>query len=157
MLAPITSPRKFQKLLLVAIGVFAGTLTGCGDSNRAKIVGTWGIERADTVLRKIESKSDGQGAQQSPESESATPKMMLKFERDGMLVTTTKIGAVDQTKQGTWKFDSYDEASNEMQLSCSLMDQDSEHSVEFVDKDTIKLVPPNMAGTRMKLKFKRIE
>ncbi len=50
---------------------------------------------------------------------------------------------------------SYNESTNSMTIKCDIQMQESEHEITFVDQDTIELVPPNMAGTAMKLKFKR--
>ena len=142
---------KFStKLLRLSASVIACiSLVGCGDVNRNKIVGTWGIEQADKVLKRIDSQSE------SEDDSSVLPSMVIKFFRNGGLETVTKMGDVDRTKQGSWKFVSFDESTNTIQVSCDLMNQVTEHQIELVDSETIKLIPPNMAGTPMKLKFKR--
>ena len=147
----LSSPTRF----LIA-SVIACMLAGCGDANRAKIVGTWGIEQADTVMSRI-NRSDSPTDDQYGELETnpGPPKMVLKFLRSGMLETSTNMGAVGQQKQGTWKMVAFDEATNQMTILCDIKNQESEHEVEFLDQETIKLVPPNMAGTKMKIKFKR--
>jgi hypothetical protein len=152
-------PFRFQHsrfFIHVAIGLIACTLIGCGDANRGKIIGTWEIEQADSIYRKVESNADLKDEQSLSKSvDSASSKMSITFQSNGILATNTNIGAVSQSKEGTWKFESFDEASGEMKLACVLMDQASNHKVTFVDEDTIKLIPPNMAGTKMKLKFVR--
>ena len=142
---------------LLFASVVASLTCGCGDSNRAKIIGTWGIEQADTVMRRVDRSGAGAETEDAATvSESADPpKMILKFHRDGRLVTSTSMGVVNQEKKGSWKLLSFDEPSNTMTISCDIQMQESEHDVEFIDPNTIELVPPNMAGTTMKLKFKR--
>ena len=146
---------KNKHRFLVA-SLFACMLTGCGDPNRSKIIGTWEIQRADTVLSRI-SQSDSEAVDRGGESEidSADPKMTLRFLLNGRLETSTSIGAVNQQKQGTWKLIEFDETTSTMTLKCDIQNQESEHKVEFLDQETIKLIPPNMAGTTMKIKFKR--
>lgn len=136
-----------HKWLLASL--FACSLVGCGDSNRAKIIGTWGIDKADTVMSRI--KQSGDTADGNTES----PKMIMRFRRDGGLETKTQMGAVDREKKGRWEFVSFDSVTNAMIVSCEIQMETSEHEITFVDENTIELVPPNMAGTSMKLRFKR--
>ncbi len=133
---------------IFAIGIFACTLAGCGNANRLKIVGNWGITQADEVMDRIE-------ASETTSDESQESRMLLTFHRNGRLETKTKMGSVDQKKQGAWKMVSFDPAKNSMVISCEINTQTSEHTITFVDENTIELVPPNMAGVTMKLKFKR--
>ncbi len=149
-----TSSHRIRKLPLAAIGVVACIFIGCGDANRGKIIGTWQIQRADSVLKRIDSEKHG-AATQAHADETNPPKMLLTFERSGALKTTTRMGAVDQAKEGTWTFDSFDMASNKLHMTCLLQNQESQHVVHFIDQDTIKLVPPNMAGTKLKIEFTR--
>ena len=90
-----------------------------------------------------------------PAAEPETPKMTLSFFGNGRLETSTKMGNVIQEKQGTWKFVSFDDSTEVMNLTCVIRGQESKHQVEFIDPETIKLVPPNMAGTTLKINFKR--
>lgn len=145
---------SIQRFLIASM--FACTLVGCGDPNRSRIIGTWGIERADTVMSRI-SQADSETVDGEVETEldSSPPRMTLRFLRKGRLETSTNMGSVTQEKLGTWKLVAFDETTNTMTLLCDIQNQESEHEVKFLDQETIKLVPPNMAGTTMKLKFKR--
>jgi hypothetical protein len=149
------SKRPNNQRFLVA-SLFACMLAGCGDTNRSKIIGTWGIERADTVMSRIsrpDSKAEGRDGESGLDS--SPPKMTLRFLRNGRLETSTSMGSVNQEKKGTWKLIAFDETTNTMTMFCNIQNQESEHEVEFLDQETIKLVPPNMAGTTMKIKFKK--
>ncbi len=150
-----TSMQTHRHYLLIA-GLIACMLTGCGDPIRAKIVGTWTIEQADNVMSRI-SRPDSE-AVDSPIGngrDSPPPKMLISFLKSGRLETSTHMGEVNQEKQGQWKLISFNETTNAMRLLCDIQDQETEHEIEFLDPDTIKLVPPNMAGTTMKIRFKR--
>jgi len=140
-----------RRLLLASM--FACMFAGCGDSNRSKIIGTWGIEQADTVMSRIVSEEDGNSQINAVEPE--PPKMLLMFHRNGRLETATRMGDLSQEKTGQWEMISFDESTNSMTIACELQMQKSDYVVTFFDQDTIKLIPPNMAGTKMKLKFKR--
>ena len=82
-------------------------------------------------------------------------RMTITFKRNGVLNTRTRMGEVDQEKTGTWKMISFDKPSRLMTISCEINSQTSEHEIAFVDENTIRLVPPNMAGLKMKLKFSK--
>lgn len=135
--------------------VLACLVSGCGDSNRAKIIGTWGIDQADTVMSRFD-RSGAEMNDRAADSESADPPGMLLFFRgNGQLETSTSMGVVKQDKKGNWKMVSFDPVADSMTISCEIQTQESETVIEFIDQDTIRLVPPNMAGTTMKLIFKR--
>lgn len=141
--------------LLIA-SVIACLQTGCGDPNRSKIVGTWQIEQADTLMNRIHRKdSQTESPNSKNGSEDDPPKMVVKFDGSGLLTTSTRMGDVVQEKSGTWELVSFDQPNKTINLMCTIQDQKTEHSVELLDEDTIRLVPPNMAGTKMKIKFKR--
>ena len=91
-----------------------------------------------------------------PTQTEISQRMVLTFKRNGVLHTKTSMGDVVQEKTGTWKLTSFDEASNLMAVSCEINTQTSEHEITFVDEDTIELVPPNMAGLTMELKFSKL-
>jgi len=129
---------------------FACTLSGCGDSNRKLLIGKWGIAAPDAVMERIDQAQDD-----LPAETEIAQRMTLTFKRNGVLNTRTRMGEVDQEKAGTWKLISFDEVSRQMVISCSVGLQTSEHEIVFVDENTIKLVPPNMAGLKMKLKFSK--
>jgi hypothetical protein len=141
-------PHLKHKLLLASLG--ACMLVGCGNANRAKIIGTWGIDKADTVMSRIK-----QSGEQTGENDLDSSKMIIRFQRDGGLETKTQMGAVDREKLGQWKFVSFDPGRNSITVTCEIQSETTEHEITFVDENTIELVPPNMAGTNMKLRFRR--
>jgi hypothetical protein len=79
--------------------------------------------------------------------------MLIRFSWNGQLESSTKMGEIDQGKMGTWEFISYDASSDKMMVLCDIQNQQSEHEITFINPTTIKLVPPNMAGTRTKITF----
>lgn len=144
-----------QSLLKVIFAsLLACTLIGCSDANRSKIIGTWGIQQADTVMERIN--EDGSDPTLDPGDFSVNPgppKMLIRFSWNGQLESSTKMGEIDQGKIGTWEFISYDASSDKMMVLCDIQNQQSEHEITFINPTTIKLVPPNMAGTRTKITF----
>lgn len=145
---------KEPPALFLLTAIFACVLSGCGDSERSKLVGTWVISKPKAIMSRIaqgsvELESDTEGAK------SEEPKMLLSFQSNGVVKTKTAMGAVDQEKTGSWEMMSHDGTANTMKISCEIKGQNSEHVVTFVDEDTIELVPPNMAGLTTKIKFNR--
>lgn len=131
---------------------FVVLLASCSPTESARLVGTWNIENAQSVSKKVGSEASDAAS----ELESATPEQMtVEFSRGGRLATKTQMGSIDSAKSGSWKFLSYDEDAGKMQIECSLLGQTTQHEVEFVDTKTIKWIPPNMAGTTRRLKFVR--
>ncbi|MFK7769100.1 MAG: hypothetical protein AB8B55_17890 [Mariniblastus sp.] len=139
------------QLRILLASLIACTFFGCGNPNRAKIVGTWEIDQADRVMDRI----NEEDLSDQDELENDSPKMMIRFLSNGQLKTVTNMGTIKQQKIGTWNLVSANEAANELIVSCEIQSQKSEHEINIIDGNTIKLVPPNMAGTTTKLKFKR--
>jgi hypothetical protein len=141
---------------------------GCGDPDRARIVGIWVIKQPDSLMGRLNLDAAEEAAQTasrpSDDSGAATtvgmenPKMQIEFRGNGTFSTITQMGWVSpQPKQGRWEMLGFDETKNEMQIQCIIGLQETEHDVEFIDSNTIKLVPPNMAGVKLKITFTRQE
>ena len=128
---------------------------GCGDPQRSKLYGTWGIETADNLWQRLgETEIAGTSADQPMMSR---PRMQIQFRSDGELLTITEMGRMTPApKQGSWELVAYDSATKQMKIKCTIGLQITEHEIQFIDDDRIELVPPNLAGLSMKLKFKRI-
>ncbi len=123
-------------------------LAGCGDPNRAKIVGSWEVESPSRIARRFkETEVDSSNSNES--------RMSVEFRSDGVLKTRTLMGSMNRQKEGTWELLSYDESSSTMRLKCILELQETEQDVEFLDQSTIQMIPPNLAGLEMKLRFRR--
>ncbi len=152
--SPLGKPQQVTHFKIYALlaSLFACTLIGCGNPNRAKIIGTWEIDQADRVMNRINEK--GEPSNDAAE-QNDSPKMLIRFLSNGGLETVTNMGAIQQNKAGTWQLISFNEAAKEIVISCNIQSQKSEHKVSLIDDKTIKLVPPNMAGTTTKLKFRR--
>ena len=65
------------------------------------------------------------------------------------------MGNIQGAKQGTWQVVDFDEATNVLKVNCLVGVESTEHAIEFLEEDLIQLVPPNMAGLTLKLKFRR--
>ena len=125
---------------------------GCSqDPIRAKLIGTWGIEHGDKLTSRVNQDRENTDEMQEDLSE----RMVLSFHASGSLQTKTRIGDVNREKNGSWKVVDFDDKESVMKISCELMDQQTEHEVRFIEEGLIRLVPPNMAGTTSKVRFRR--
>ena len=137
-------------LLLLACNV------GCTDPNAALLVGHWVLEKPSRVMDRI----GGEGVEQGREPDSiddsnSLPRMSITFHSYGQFETSTAMGEVNRQKSGTWQVIALDEVASKMTIRCKIGTEETDHSVELVDGSTIRLVPPNMAGLTMKMRFVR--
>lgn len=149
--AAVSGRRRSQKPDRFAAAIacmLAMLLAGCGDTNRRRIIGTWELESAARIASRLkETDADSSNNNDS--------RMSVEFQSNGVLKSQTMMGSMNRQKEGTWKLLSFDEASSTMRLKCVLGLQESQLDIEFLDVDTIQMVPPNLAGLEMKLRFKR--
>ena len=134
-------------------------LTGCtGDPDRARIVGEWEIATADYLMTQVNAEGlDASGLADSvgDSEEDDLPRMLIQFYNSGYLATATNMGTMSTQKQGSWKFLSYDAENRTAKIQCKLIDDTTDFDVIVEDENTLRLVPPNMAGLKKKLKFVR--
>ncbi len=139
-------------------------VAGCSDPNRAKLVGTWTIIEPGRVTKRLDvgvetppsAANDPSAEHDDPAESTMPPKMLIQFLRNGQITTITQMGTVNPNpKLGSWELVAFDEPTSKMKIKCKIGLQESEHEIEFLDEDTIKLVPPNLAGLSLKLKFQR--
>ena len=128
--------------------MLAPLLAGCGDPNRAKIVGIWEIETPNKVMRRFKDNESAVG-------EPASSRMRLEFLSGGIFKTSTSMGSVQGKKEGQWEWLSFDEQHSTAKLRFTIGLQVTEHDVLFLDDESIELIPPNMAGLDMKVRFSR--
>ncbi len=139
-----TNALAFGRPMLFLLSIVC--CTGCMDRNQAKFIGTWEIETADKVFNRID--------MPSPDDMDAGSAMTIRFQGK-RLTTITRMGDELREKQGTWQLLEFDEENQTATIQCTLGLQTTEHDVEFVDEQTIRLVPPNLAGLTLKVNFKR--
>ncbi|MDA8563995.1 hypothetical protein N9L06_06035 [Mariniblastus sp.] len=129
---------------------------GCTDANLKPLVGRWVLEKPDRVMERVGGgDADEVRETDSIDDSSSTPKMAITFNSNGKFQTVTAMGSVNREKNGTWQVISLDEAGRKMTIRCKIGLEETDHSVELVDGSTIRLVPPNMAGLTMKMRFVR--
>ena len=130
-------------------------LAGCtGDPDRARIVGDWEIATADHLMGQINAQPDGSTDTPAPAT-NQPPRMLIHFYNSGYLTTETNMGSISTQKQGNWKFLAYDAQTQTAKIQCKLVDDTTDFDVVVLDDNTLRLVPPNMAGLKTKLKFVR--
>ena len=137
-------------------------LGGCsGDPDRNQIVGDWEIATAARLMGQVNPTSpnsgvaDGLDESTNNSVEAQKPRMLIRFYYSGALTTETNMGNVSTKKQGSWKFLSYDPQSRIAKIQCKLVDDTTDFDVIVEDENTLRLVPPNMAGLKKKMKFVR--
>ena len=146
---PTNQTFKFAcSLLLLA-------LAGCsGDPDRARIVGDWEIATADHLMGQVNAQPSGSTG--TPDlATPQPPRMLIHFYNSGYLATETNMGSMSTKKQGSWKFLSYDAQTRTAKIQCKLVDDTTDFDVVVHDENTLRLVPPNMAGLKTKIKFVR--
>ena len=150
--APDSKPSSW---ILVLAAIVLVTSMGCGDPNRSKIVGTWNIDSPNAIerVRQEPDVADDNSANEEPATQ--RPKMIVHFYRSGALETETDMGRTVSKKSGTWRMVSFDEEGKKVTIECDLTNQTTQHDILLVDENTIRMVPPNMAGLKKKLKFVR--
>jgi hypothetical protein len=140
--------QRSDRTAVVAAFMLSILLAGCGDPNRSKLIGTWEIASVSRISSRL------QEAEVEPATISEN-RMTVEFRSNGMLRTQTMMGSVKTGKEGTWELLSFDESSATARLKCSLEMQETEHDATFLDANTIEMIPPNLAGLKMKLRFTR--
>ena len=139
---------KFRTPILISLTLTMASLVGCGDSNRAQLVGDWKVSVDDRLLDKVDS-------DEPPMADDQPPRMLLRFYGSGSLVTETHMGTIESRKEGSWTWTSYDVERRTAIVTCWVMGQETETEIQFLDDGTIELVPPNLAGLTRKMKFER--
>lgn len=132
-------------------GLLALLLAGCGDPDRRKLIGVWEIETADKLIDRV-------GADDPTEEDSDTVPITIEFGSGGQLRTATQVGAISNVKTGEWEWIRSDPERS--LVRCVLTEknmgsQATEMEIEWIDSDTIKMTPPNLAGLSIKLRFSR--
>jgi len=140
-------PSKAHRNLLALLAV-ATLLSGCQQAVNSRLVGTWEMDKAETLAKKVTSEADATTQDAEP------PRMALHFKSNGVLETVTQIGKIDSLKTGSWKLLQQD-SNDKTTIECSIGGLTSEHEIRWVDDSTIRLAPPNMSGQKMILKFVR--
>lgn len=125
-------------------------LAGCSSTIDERLVGSWQIAQPESLTKKVA------GEDQSPSEPTVNANMTVQFHRSGTLTTTTRMGKIDSVKTGTWTAISENRNSDIIQIQCQLGMQATEHEIELIDSDSIRWIPPNMAGTKQKLRFVRV-
>ena len=130
-------------------------LVGCGDSGRSALSGRWQLAAPEKLARRLGPESREGALGPVPSDGMTGQRMELVFGAWGALKTVTRVGSIDREKTGEWDVVSRSPDGRRMTIRCTLNGQTTEHEVEFLDGDRIRLVPPNLAGTDSRLEFHR--
>lgn len=147
--------------------------TGCGNQASDKLVGTWEMQKGEhvaVVSRNHENKLPGNNLpDDSPTiadntnsivdgvggGDNSTGTMSLVFQRNGSLATITDFSAARSEKHWHWSLVSWDKESASAVIRCQMPPETVETSIQFIDNNTIELVPPNIDVLKTRLRFVR--
>ncbi len=152
--------RRRSLWLCVSVCLLLGATTaGCARRGERLLIGKWRSSRQFTQLPTADTPNDDAGAADENISSASTtsPGIVLTFYRSGRLETTTNQGQIHTEKSGTWELLYYEPEQKSAVIRCELIGQKTEHTVTFIDSDTIRLQPPNLAGLDEELTFHRIQ
>lgn len=148
---------KRERWPWVAGGLVVLLLAGCLGPHQSKIVGRWQLEDPDRISRRIGGDAPPiSDIEQEPRSDAGN-RMLVEFRRGGGLRTVTQMGQIDREKTGTWQWVAFDEANNTATLRCTIQGETTELEIDVLEGGNLRMVPPNMAGTRRKLEFRRAD
>ena len=145
--------KRASVIWLAALAITLG-LSGC-DTSRSRLVGTWSCTMLPDRLLADEASPLDLADEAPLPNKTPDYSIRLQFYRNGRLDTVTDLPNIQTQKTGQWRLLSLDEASGKGTIECELMQQRTQHQIEFIDSNTIKLVPPNMAGLKLTLEFKK--
>lgn len=143
-----SSMRRLRAAIGMAVAGIGGMalLTGCQARETARLTGEWELVDPSRLAGRIN--------QDAPDG--ALPgshQMTVRFGSGGTLTTRTHMGDLWREKSGTWKV--LASSADRTSLAFTLSGERDELEIEWIDDDTLKMVPPNMAGLTMKLTFRR--
>ncbi len=129
---------------------------GCQSRDAQRLVGQWELVDPRALAERVNQSDEAATSSPSEERFSALGNgMVVEFTSRGILTTHTQLGAIRRDKSGTWRVLATEPNQNLTRVAYSLAGDSGELSIEWIDNDTMKMVPPNMAGLSMKLTFRR--
>lgn len=160
---PGTTPPAIAFICLLAIAS-----VGCGPAATHKLVGTWELKTSaadeDSSSRPANSlPGDEPSIEENTDSivdgvgggDDSAGGMTLVFKSNGSLKTITSFPAAHSEKDWRWSLLSWDDDSESAVIRCEMSHESVETSIQFIDDNTIELVPPNIDVLQTRLRFVR--
>ena len=144
------------RTILIGMALISLIGSGCSKTERVSqvLVGNWELTDSTKIAEKINQNTPTKNDDTDSES---TSRMNLIFRSNGTLETNTLMGQIKRTKNGVWKLNSSGQDGKLLSVECQLNQQTTVHEIEFLDSETIRLIPPNLAGLTTKLTFRRTD
>jgi len=149
------------------LGMVVAGMAGCQPDGGRQLSGKWKLDAEQSLAERMGTQegsvsSGGSSAEAAPfegevDPNVPEPEVTITFRSNGVLETLTRTGIIDSTKSGSWRLVSYDSGKMTAVVECILNQQVTEHEIQWLDEDSIKMTPPNMAGLTMKLIFRRAD
>jgi len=143
------TPGERPLLLLLAL---LATIVGCSDPAAAPLIGRWNVSDPGRVAKRVNPDDPEIPPDFADETGS---RMTIEFRAMGGLHTMTRMGNVRQEKTGSWRVVGHDVDASRLRIECQLGGQTTRCDVALLDDGRIRLEPPNMAGTNLKMTFER--
>jgi hypothetical protein len=153
---PITEKQKMLRFQWLLVGLFALTLTGCGDSGSNRLVGKWKFDAAKAIAGAAESKNvNAPAALGLAQAMGMKIEMVMDFKSDHSLnVTTTGIPAPFQGDI-TWKPVKTEGDKLIIAFVNAKENKSNEVQITFIDNDHLRFSPPN--ANMQSMEFERVK
>ena len=156
-------PPLYAFIILLALGC-----VGCGSQATNKLVGTWQLKTGElendsstnsaknlpgdttSIDENTNSIFDGVGG-----GDESSDGMTLVFKSNGSLKTITSFSAAHSEKDWRWSLLSWDAESASAVIRCEMSHESVEKSIQFIDDNSLELVPPNIDVLQTRLRFVR--
>ena len=160
--------RSNQKPALIVVAsclalFVASTLIGCQNAETRKLIGEWRLEGAEELAQLMTGGNRPAGklgdlvdSAAGVVVEQLETSMEVEFASRGRLLTRASFGGSPVEKTGTWK--TIKSEGDAITVWCQLTDEEpNEIVVTVIDRDTLKMVPPNIAVLNKPFTFKRVQ
>ncbi|HMP80374.1 MAG TPA: hypothetical protein PKD54_13045 [Pirellulaceae bacterium] len=151
-----TQARLRQHATIAILVTSLSVALGCQPSDARKLAGVWELAELASLAERVnqsDSLPDDDLGGEAPAFAGNT--MIVHFIAGGTLTTRTQLGSIERDKTGTWSVLANQTQEQPTRVAFSLAGESGELAIEWIDNDTIKMVPPNLLGLSMKLTFRR--
>jgi hypothetical protein len=146
----------------VVIGVIVTLMFLIRSQPASRLIGTWRMDGADELMEQmfdetVDDRVERLGKQVVNElvgKDFVAHRLEIQFQANGVLRTSNVMLNKPYEKQGRWTLDRAE--GETMVVHCQLDREDViETKIEFLDADTIKMIPPNYAVLKKESVFRR--
>ncbi len=160
--------RQITRALTICLLPILLLASGCQHPATSKITGRWDLLVAEQIDSNSEQQNDDSTQQVLDNTENlfnsiangeTTGTMSLVFHGNGKLETFTDfpMASTGKPKVGTWSIQDWQPDQSLLVIECVLQDETISTNIQFIDDNTIELIPPNIAVLEKEFRFQRGE